>query len=102
MLKWLALVLASGFETGWAAGLKYAQGVPQWTLTILCIIGSSVFLVLATRMLPASIAYVSFVTLGAIGAYLLDVLAFGKEANLTAMAAIGIMLFCIARLEREK
>lgn len=63
MMKWFTLVLSSGFEIGWAVGLKYADTPPEWILTFLCIIGSSFFLVIATRMLPVSLVQLELILL---------------------------------------
>lgn len=102
MMKWFTLVLSSGFEIGWAVGLKYADTPPEWILTFLCIIGSSFFLVIATRMLPVSVAYIAFVVFGTVGTYLVDIIAFNKNMSIISVFSICLMLYSIFMLERCK
>lgn len=102
MLSWVFLLLSSGLEVMWAAGLKYAATPLQWTLTVSCMVGSFVFMLLASRRMGAALAYVFFVTFGAVGTYLLDVAYFGKEPRLLAVAAIAVILWAVARLHQVK
>lgn len=102
MLSWVLLLVASGLEIAWAAGLKYAQQPLEWAVTLACIAGSFIFLVLATKRMEASIAYVFFVTFGTVGTYLLDVCFFDKRITLTAVTAIAVILFSIIQLKREE
>ncbi|MBB5143509.1 DMT family transporter [Desulfovibrio intestinalis] len=102
MLSWTLLFIASSLEIAWAAGLKYADSPLGWVATLGCVAGSFIFLVLATKRMEASIAYVLFVTLGAVGTYLLDISFFGKKMTFTAVAAIIVILVSIVCLKREE
>lgn len=102
MLSWVLLLLASGLEVLWAAGLKRAGSVLEWSATIVCIIGSFALLVLATKRMGASTAYVFFVIFGTVGTYLLDVALFGKPLSPVAMLAIAVILFSVVQLKQVK
>ena len=52
-------------------------------------------------MMNASMAYVIFVVLGAIGTYLVDVIVKGKDFDLTVAVCIGVMLFSVYKLKRS-
>ncbi|MCO7636588.1 SMR family transporter [Pseudomonas sp. S 311-6] len=101
-MSWVFLLISSGLEVTWAAGLKYAETPLEWVLTILCMAGSFAFIMLASRRMGAALAYVFFVTFGAVGTYVLDVAFFGKEPKWLAVAAIAVILFSVARLHRVK
>ncbi|MCU0999636.1 hypothetical protein JAK44_01470 [Stenotrophomonas maltophilia] len=101
MTKWLYLVIASGLEVAWAIGLKCASSLAEWVVTLVCIVGSFLFLVMATKRLGASTSYVFFVTFGTIGTYILDTVWFGKPFSAVAAAAIAVVLFCIVQIKRE-
>lgn len=102
MLSWVLLLFASGLEVLWAAGLKRSESTLEWLATIVCIIGSFSLLVLATKRMGASTAYVFFVIFGTVGAYLLDVALFGKPFSPVAMLAIVVILFSVVQLKQVK
>lgn len=101
MSSWIYLFIASGLEVAWAVGLKYASSSLEWLVTLVCIVGSFFFLVLATKRLGASISYVFFVSFGTIGTYILDSVWFGKPFSVVAAVAIAVVLFCIIQIKRE-
>lgn len=102
MLSWIFLVISSALEVLWAAGLKYAVSPLEWGATILCIVGSFVFMVLAAQRMGAAFAYVVFVTFGTVGTYMLDVLYFGKELKLAAVLAIAVILFSVIKIKQNE
>jgi len=59
-MAWLYLVIAGAFEVVWAVGIKYCQGA-KFSIALLTVIIamtlSVVFLALATRTIPMSVAY---------------------------------------------
>lgn len=102
MLSWIFLVISSALEVLWAAGLKYAVSPLEWGATILCIVGSFVFMVLAAQRMGAAFAYVVFVTFGTVGTYMLDVLYFSKELKLAAVLAIAVILFSVIKIKQNE
>ena len=61
-MAWIYLLIAGILEMGWAVGLKYTHGfsnlVPS-ILTLISMAASFLFLSLALRDLPISMAYAS-------------------------------------------
>ncbi len=92
-IKWLLVVLAGLFEVGWAAGLKHADSLFEWLLTILSIIISFLVLVYCSKELPATTVYAVFVGLGTAGTVLLEMIYFGEPFNWLKIALISV-LFC--------
>lgn len=91
---WILLVIAGLLETGWAVGLKYADGFTRlwpsvWTAVALVM---SIFLLsLAARGLPIGTAYPVWVGIGAVGAVILGVLLFDEPLS-TARVAFTLLL----------
>ncbi len=102
MLSWVFLVISSALEVLWAAGLKYAVSPLEWGATVVCIVGSFIFMVLAAQRMGAAFAYVVFVTFGTVGTYMLDVLYFGKELKWAAVVAIAVILFSVIKLKQNE
>ena len=102
ILNYSILLLASGLEIAWAVGLKYADSLPDWIATVLCILGSFRGLVLASKRMPPALAYILFVIFGTVGSYGVDIYFFGKEFSFIAILAIAAMLICVAMLHRER
>lgn len=102
VLNYGILLIASALEIAWAAGLKYADSPLDWIATVLCVIGSFIGLVLASRRMSAALAYILFVIFGTIGSYWVDIYFFGKELSLTALSVIIVMLVCVAILNGYK
>lgn len=82
--SWILLILAGVFEVTWALGLKVSHGLGQtWAslVTILFMILSLYFLAIASRHIPISIAYVVWVGIGAVGAFLGGVFLFDEKVS---------------------
>ncbi|GAJ99963.1 quaternary ammonium compound-resistance protein SugE [Geomicrobium sp. JCM 19055] len=73
---WITVVIAALFEIGWATGLKYANDLMTWTLTIIAIIISFGLLIRAASSLPTSTVYAVFVGLGTVGTVAVDIVFF--------------------------
>ncbi|MEN0642364.1 multidrug efflux SMR transporter [Alkalicoccobacillus gibsonii] len=86
-VQWLLVIIAAIFEVGWATGLKYADSIGAWVLTIVAIIISFGLLIIASTRLPTSTVYAVFVGLGTVGTVLVDIFYFGAGVN------VGLILF---------
>ncbi|WP_054711445.1 SMR family transporter [Bacillus sp. JCM 19041] len=89
---WILVVIAAVFEIGWATGLKYANDVTTWSLTVVAIIISFGLLIRSASKLPTSTVYAVFVGLGTVGTVAVDILFFGVPINL------GVILFVLLLL----
>ncbi len=100
-MGYFLILVASIAEVYWATALKEANDPASWAKVIFFIIFSFSLVVAASRMMNASMAYVIFVVLGAIGTYLVDVIVKGKDFDLTVAVCIGVMLFSVNKLKRS-
>ena len=103
-MAWIYLLLAGLLEVVWAYSMKLSEGfskpVPA-AITVVTMIGSFVLLAMAMRSLPLGTAYTIWTGIGAIGAFVLGVVALGEVANpLRILAALlivaGLVLMKIA------
>lgn len=70
MMGWLYLLVAGLLEVGWATGLKASDGLTRplpTAITAVAMVGSVVFLGLALKTLPLSIAYAVWTGIGIVG-----------------------------------
>jgi len=94
-MPWIALVIAGLFEVVWATSMKYSEGFtrPVPTLvTAAAMIVSFVLLAWAMRSLPLGTAYMIWTGIGAVGAFVVGIVALGEAATpLRLLAALLIV-----------
>jgi len=94
-MPWIALVIAGLFEVVWATSMKYSEGFtrPVPTLvTATAMIVSFVLLAWAMRSLPLGTAYMIWTGIGAVGAFVVGIVALGEAATpLRLLAALLIV-----------
>jgi quaternary ammonium compound-resistance protein SugE len=99
---WVLLVIAGLLETGWAIGLKYAEGftkpVPT-VLTVLAMIASMALLGLAAKTLPIGTAYAVWVGIGAAGAAVLGMALFKEPASAARLGSLALLLAGVVGLK---
>ncbi|MFC0014141.1 MULTISPECIES: multidrug efflux SMR transporter [Allobacillus] len=96
---WLKVLIAAFFEIMWVVGLKYADSIIEWSLTVIGMIGSFYLLILAGRNLPIGTVYAVFVGIGTAGTVLLDFIIFNEPFSLAKVLLIGLMLAGIIGLK---
>ncbi|MBB1117185.1 multidrug efflux SMR transporter [Stenotrophomonas sp. W1S232] len=94
-MAWIYLLLAGLLEVVWAYSMKLSDGfskpVPA-TITIVTMIGSFALLSLAMRSLPLGTAYTIWTGIGAVGAFVLGIVALGEPVTpLRITAAVLIV-----------
>jgi quaternary ammonium compound-resistance protein SugE len=92
---WLVLVVAGLLETGWAIGLKYAEGFTRplpSALTIVALVASMWLLGMAAKTLPIGTAYAVWVGIGAAGAALIGMWLLDEPAS---AARLGCVLMIV-------
>ena len=97
--EWLKVIIAALFEIVWVVGLKYADSVLEWTLTIIGIIVSFYLLIAAGRRLPVGTVYAIFVGIGTAGTVLLGFIVFGEPFSFAKAIFILILLVGIIGLK---
>lgn len=89
-MAWIALVVAGMFEVVWATAMKQSQGFTRplaSAVTIACMIVSFGLLAWAMRVLPLGTAYTVWTGIGAAGAFVVGIAAFGESASPTRLIA---------------
>ena len=101
-MQWLMLLLAGILEVVWAISMKYSNGfsvlVPS-IITAITYILSAVFLALALKNLPLSIAYIMWVGFGIVGTAILGVLLFNEKLTLLQMLSIILIIIGVIGLK---
>lgn len=95
-MKWLMLLIAGILEITWAVAMKYSHGFSLLfpsAVTIITYILSAIFLSLALKQLPLSLAYILWVGFGIIGTSIMGIFLFNEK--LTFLQVISILLVLI-------
>lgn len=100
-MAWILLIVAGLFETAWAVGLKYTDGLTRLWPTVatgVALLFSMVLLALAVRTLPIGTAYAVWVGIGALGAGILGIVLLGEPATLPRLGFLLLLLVSIIGL----
>lgn len=98
-IQWLKVVIAAFFEIGWVIGLKHADSFIEWTGTVIAIIISFYYMIMAGKKLPAGTVYAVFVGIGSAGTVLAGMLFFGESAGAAKLLLIGALLVGVIGLK---
>ena len=94
-MAWVYLVIAGIFEVVWAAAMKQSEGftrIGPSVVTIAAMIVSFALLSLSMRSLPLGTAYTVWTGIGAVGAFLVGIFAFGESASAMRIAAAVLIV----------
>ena len=101
-MAWVYLFIAGLFEIVWAVGIKYCNEfritVPL-ILVVIAMISSVVFLGLATRTIPMSIAYAVWTGIGIVGVFTYGVLILKDPISVSAIIFVIMILVGIIGLK---
>lgn len=92
-MAWVVLIIAGLFEIIWAAAMKQSQGFTRLgpsLLTIGAMLVSFALLSWSMRFLPLGTAYTVWTGIGAVGAFIVGVVALGESA--TPMRVVAALL----------
>jgi quaternary ammonium compound-resistance protein SugE len=101
-MAWFLLIIAGIVESGWAIGLKYADGFTKFwpsVLTVVGIIVSMLLLSVAARSLPIGTAYAVWVGIGAAGAALLGILLLDEPTSLARLFFLAMLVVAVVGLK---
>jgi len=98
--QWSILPLAGLAEVGWATGLKHAETLAGWLLTIALAVTSLWLASRAVRYMPTSTVYTIFVGLGAAGTAIADWVFFGVAFHWPVLAFIALLLIGVIGLQQ--
>ena len=101
-MAWFYLFTAGIFEIFWAVGIKYCDGFKITLPLILVIISmalSVIFLGLATKTIPMSIAYAVWTGIGIIGVFTYGLLVLKDPISVKNIIFVGMILIGIVGLK---
>ena len=101
-MAWFYLFTAGIFEIFWAVGIKYCDGFKITLPLILVIISmalSVIFLGLATRTIPMSIAYAVWTGIGIIGVFTYGLFILKDPISVKNIIFVGMILIGIVGLK---
>ncbi|THU01537.1 quaternary ammonium compound efflux SMR transporter SugE [Lampropedia puyangensis] len=94
-MAWVALLFAGLLEIVWATAMKYSHGFTRLTpslITLGAMLASFALLALAMRSLPLGTAYTIWTGIGAIGAFVVGIVAMGELVSpMRILAAVLIV-----------
>lgn len=100
-MSWIYLLIAGILEMGWAVGLKYTHGfsrlVPS-VLTLVAMVGSFIFLSLALRHLPISMAYAIWTGIGIVGTVIAGLIFFYESLSPWQVLSVALIVAGIVGL----
>ncbi|MFS0674318.1 DMT family transporter [Ornithinibacillus sp. 179-J 7C1 HS] len=94
-LVWLGVL----FEVCWVVGLKHADSMLTWGLTIIAIYVSMHALLVASSKLPTGTTYAVFTGSGTAGTVLVEMVVFGEPFQLMKIALILLLLVGVIGLK---
>ena len=101
-MNWLMLILAGGFEVGWAIALKYSDGFRNPVAVSLCVVAmilSMWFLSISLRTISMGTAYAIWTGIGAVGSVVAGILLFGDSAAVLRLLSVAFIVIGIIGLK---
>ncbi|GAF41264.1 sugE protein [Agrilactobacillus composti DSM 18527 = JCM 14202] len=95
-MTWVYLIIAGAFEVVWATTMKLSHGFTNFwyaAATVVGLILSGVFLALAVKHLPISLAYPIWTGIGAVGSIIVGVVFF--KDSLPALTWVFIAMLVV-------
>lgn len=97
--NWLLVVVAGVFEVVWVAGLKHADSLLTWAVTVIALVVSFAVLIYSGKKLPTSTVYAVFVGLGTAGTVISEMVLFGEPFSWAKVGLIALLLVGIIGLK---
>jgi quaternary ammonium compound-resistance protein SugE len=94
-MAWIYLFFAGVFEVVWASTMKQSEGFTRLMPTLVTgvtMLISLGLLALALRSLPLGTAYAIWTGIGAIGAFIVGIVAFGEAATLFRLVSVSLIV----------
>ena len=94
-MAWICLCIAGLFEIVWASAMKQSEGFTRFwpsVISLVAMLASFGLLSISMRVLPLGTAYTIWTGIGAVGTFVVGILALGEAATpLRILAAILIV-----------
>ena len=101
-MAWVLLVMSGLLEVAWASAMKASEGFtkPLTTVFVMVAAGLSFWLLAyAMRFLPLGTAYPVLVGIGALGTFVVGIIAFSEEASALRIGSAALIVAGIAGLK---
>jgi quaternary ammonium compound-resistance protein SugE len=101
-MAWIMLIIAGLLEVGWAFSLKQSHGFTRLTpsvTTLVAMAASFGLLSLSMSVLPLGSAYTIWTGIGAVGAFVVGIVALGEQAGVTRIVAAALIVFGIVLMK---
>jgi quaternary ammonium compound-resistance protein SugE len=94
-MAWILLIVAGLFEVVWAYSMKLSDGFSRplpSVVTLVMMIASFALLSLSMRSLPLGTAYMVWTGIGAVGAFIVGIVALGEQFSPLRLLAAALIL----------
>lgn len=94
-MHWIILFVAGILEVVWAVSMKQSDGFTRLVptaVTVVAMLGSVVLLALAMKVLPLGTAYTIWTGIGAVGAFVIGIVALGEAATPARLVAAALII----------
>ncbi len=101
-MAWLILVIAGLFETAWAIGLKYTDGLTRLWPSLFTAVAMAISLALlgvALKTIPVGTAYAVWTGIGALGTVILGILLLDEPSDFKRLVCISLIVLGIVGLK---
>ena len=102
VMAWVLLVVAGLLEVVWAYTMKLSEGFTRLgpsIVTLLAMLASFALLSIAMRTLPLGTAYTVWTGIGAVGAFVVGIVALGESLNVVRVLAAALIVGGIVLLK---
>ena len=96
---WFKVFIGAFFEVIWVSGLKNADNLWMWLITLIAIFISFYLMIDAGRYLPVGTVYAVFVGLGTVGTVIAEILFFGEPLIIEKVGLILLLLIGVIGLK---
>jgi quaternary ammonium compound-resistance protein SugE len=101
-VAWIILIIAGLFEIVWAYFMKQSEGFTRVVPTVITFVTMFIsfgLLSSAMKTLPLGTAYAVWTGIGAVGAFVVGIVALGEEANAMRISAAALIVGGLALMK---
>jgi quaternary ammonium compound-resistance protein SugE len=103
-MSWFYLIIAGCFEVIWAFHLKSSNSFSELCPTIILtvsLVTSLFFLSLAMRVLPMDVAYISWVGVGCVGTFIINLIIYDNTRSFLSVIAIILIILGLVMIKAD-
>jgi quaternary ammonium compound-resistance protein SugE len=103
-MSWFYIIVAGCFEVIWAYYLKSSNSFSELYPTIILttsLAASLFFLSLAMRVLPMDVAYISWVGIGCVGTFLINMIIYDNTRSFLSIVAVILIILGVVMIKAD-